>query len=186
MVGDGDEDGGQEEEGGTRIQYAVKKNGRELDKFIPAHICSVVFHWGSTFIRHSDELRQVQESIFEATSRNRKIIHTLPRIHYISILDGTPIVTMSPISTLLIATSDTSQFDGFPRPGHLESKHCKRILVRIHKISLTVSYHPSIRINLKMYSGTSHRLDFVNNYGSVHADEGLIGAWREEKNGQEG
>ncbi|THU97023.1 hypothetical protein K435DRAFT_796883 [Dendrothele bispora CBS 962.96] len=34
------------------------------------------------------------------------------------------------------------------------------------------------------YSDTSHLFDFVNNYGSVHANQGFIRAWR-KKTGQE-
>ncbi|THU88698.1 hypothetical protein K435DRAFT_305668 [Dendrothele bispora CBS 962.96] len=31
------------------------------------------------------------------------------------------------------------------------------------------------------YSSTSHLFDFINNYKSVHADEGFNGAWRKKK-----
>ncbi|THU92040.1 hypothetical protein K435DRAFT_907209 [Dendrothele bispora CBS 962.96] len=50
-------------------------------------------------------------------------------------------VSLSAISTLLIATSDMS----FSRLGHLESNHCKRITMAVLQ-----SYHPSIRISLNL------------------------------------
>ncbi|THU96999.1 hypothetical protein K435DRAFT_796861 [Dendrothele bispora CBS 962.96] len=59
-------------------------------------------------------------------SRKRKL-HTTA-IHQKDILDGSPIVTLSPISTLLITTSDTTQFNGFPRPDHSKSNHRKRVV----------------------------------------------------------
>ncbi|THU92501.1 hypothetical protein K435DRAFT_209734 [Dendrothele bispora CBS 962.96] len=43
-------------------------------------------------------------------------------------LERYSIVTLSLISTLLIATSDMGQFDSFPRPDHLESNHRKHVL----------------------------------------------------------
>ncbi|THU90283.1 hypothetical protein K435DRAFT_841535 [Dendrothele bispora CBS 962.96] len=97
------------------------------------------------------------------------------------------IVTLSLISTLLIATSDMGQFDGFPRPYHLESNHRKHVLDPqfLSMSHLLASFLVRVlEISLKsasfFYSGISQLFEFLNYYKSVHANEGFIGAWKEK------
>ncbi|THV04284.1 hypothetical protein K435DRAFT_791155 [Dendrothele bispora CBS 962.96] len=107
------------------------------------------------YIGHLDELGQDQELVFEGFTG--KILNGIPHCN--------------PVSNVGFAYRYT-RYESFPRPGRLESNHCKRILVRLLKISLESA--------LIFYSGTSHLFDFVNNYGSVHANQGFLRAWRKK------
>ncbi|THU93949.1 hypothetical protein K435DRAFT_799277 [Dendrothele bispora CBS 962.96] len=58
------------------------------------------------------------------------------RNHWEDILDGSPIVTLSPISTLLIATSDMSHFEGFARSLEKQSLQTR---FRLLELSLSIT-----------------------------------------------
>ncbi|THU97002.1 hypothetical protein K435DRAFT_796864 [Dendrothele bispora CBS 962.96] len=90
-----------------------------------------------------------------------------------------PIVTLSPISTLLIATSYMSRFDRFPRPDHLESNHRKhvldpRFLFLSHLLPLFM-----FSLTLCVPVAGSCYLNFSEKAFTLMTHEGFIGGWRE-------
>ncbi|THU94981.1 hypothetical protein K435DRAFT_798467 [Dendrothele bispora CBS 962.96] len=196
--------------GDCKFQERVKAKGRreERQRETKGAIRTQVF------IRYSDELGQVQESIFEcyrvgvnshgrfyliagqrqgrekldATGSHWKELDILDKIPYRNYVSNFDFAYRYIRYESIRRLSKTRSLENQPMRTRL-SMHDTRSADNLESSTSLYDFRPSPLPSESasvFYSGTSHLFDFVNDYGSVHADEGLIGAWREEKTGQEG